>query len=126
MTGGTVVVLGETGRNFAAGMSHGRAFVLDETGTFPARVNRELVSLERLEDEGSGDEVRALIERHVEVTGSARGREILDAWADYVEKYWAVVPHPPQVDTESAAARVTSLSGNDSLDIQRPVAAARG
>ena len=123
MTGGTIVVLGDTGRNFAAGMSHGRAFVLDESGTFPQRVNRELVSLERLVDEGSEAEVRDLIQVHVEKTGSARGKAILEDWERQRARFWAVVPHPPQIDTESAAARVTSLSGNDSVEIQRPVPA---
>ncbi|HET7772001.1 MAG TPA: glutamate synthase large subunit, partial [Chloroflexota bacterium] len=123
MTGGMIVVLGDTGRNFAAGMSHGRAFVLDESGTFPQRVNRELVSLERLVDEGSEGEVRELVREHVEKTGSARGRAILEDWERRREQFWAVVPHPPQIDTESAAARVTSLSGNDSVEIQRPVPA---
>ncbi|HEU5315289.1 MAG TPA: glutamate synthase large subunit [Chloroflexota bacterium] len=126
MTGGTIVVLGETGRNFAAGMSHGRAFVLDESGAFPSRVNRELVSLERLDDTEWSDELRGLVERHVALTGSARGREILERWSEVAPRFWAVVPHPPQVDTESALARVTSLSGNDSVELQRPVAAARG
>ncbi|MGI8423763.1 MAG: glutamate synthase large subunit [Chloroflexota bacterium] len=126
MTGGVIVVLGDTGRNFAAGMSHGRAYVLDEAGTFPERVNRELVSLERLEDGEAAASLRGLIEAHVERTKSVRGKEILDRWESCRARFWAVVPHPPQIDTESAAGRVTSLSGNDSLDIQRPMAAARG
>jgi glutamate synthase (NADPH/NADH) large chain/glutamate synthase (ferredoxin) len=103
MTGGTVVVLGETGRNFAAGMSHGLAFVLDEHGTFPQRVNRELVSLERLEDTDHEAELRRLIERHSQLTGSGRAEHILHQWSSYRSLFWAVVPHPPQVDTETPA-----------------------
>jgi glutamate synthase (ferredoxin) len=127
MTGGRVVVLGRTGRNFAAGMSHGRAYVLDEDGSFPLRVNRELVGMERVDDVEDPElaaELRHLVERHAQATGSARARHILDNWATYLPLFWAVIPHPPQIDTESAAARVTSLSGNDSVDLQRPVAAA--
>jgi len=123
MTGGTVVVLGETGRNFAAGMSAGVAYVLDETGTFPSRVNRELVGLERVEDAESERELRALIERHHQLTGSGRAEHILRQWPSYRPLFWKVVPHPPQVETETAAARVTSISGSDSAELQRPVVA---
>jgi glutamate synthase (ferredoxin) len=123
MTGGTVVVLGETGRNFAAGMSHGIAYVLDEHDRFPVQVNREMVSLERVEDARSEAELRALIEEHQEVTGSKRAAEILADWSRYAGRFWKVEPHPPQIDTEHAA-RITSLSGNDGIELQRPVAAA--
>ncbi|MGH2351973.1 MAG: glutamate synthase-related protein, partial [Chloroflexota bacterium] len=122
MTGGTVVVLGETGRNFAAGMSHGIAYVLDEHGTFPQRVNRELVSLERLEDAEAERTLHALIERHWQLTRSGRAEHILREWPNYRPLFWMVVPHPPQVNTESPAARVTSLSGSDDATLQRPVA----
>jgi glutamate synthase (ferredoxin) len=101
MTGGTVVVLGETGRNFAAGMSHGLAFVLDEHGTFPQKVNRELVGLERLEGTAHEAELRRLIERHYQLTRSGRAEHILRQWPSYLELFWVVVPHPPQVDTEA-------------------------
>ncbi|HEV2126109.1 MAG TPA: glutamate synthase large subunit, partial [Chloroflexota bacterium] len=123
MTGGQVVVLGETGRNFAAGMSHGVAYVLDEQGEFPARVNREMVTIERLEDDSSEAELRALIEEHQAATGSRRAAEILANWTTYRRQFWKVVPHPPQIDADHAA-RVTSLSGNDSVELQRPVAVA--
>jgi glutamate synthase domain-containing protein 3 len=99
MTGGTVVVLGETGRNFGAGMSHGLAFVLDEHGTFPQRVNRELVSLERLENAEHEAILRDLIERHHQATGSVRAEHILREWQGFRSLFWVVVPHPPQVDT---------------------------
>ncbi len=124
MTGGRVVVLGRTGRNFAAGMSHGRAYVLDEDGDFPLRVNRELVGVERVEDAELAAELRELIEQHAQQTNSARARHLMENWAEYLPQFWAVIPHPPQIDTESAAARVTSLSGNDGVDLQRPIAAA--
>ena len=125
MTGGLVIVLGDTGRNFGAGMSHGKAYVLDYDGVFPGRVNRELVSVERVEDAESESELHTVIQLHVNRTGSARGREVLERWQEHLPMFWKVVPHPPQVDTNSVDARVTSLSGNDSADIQRPVAAGR-
>ena len=99
MTGGMVVVLGETGRNFGAGMSHGLAFVLDEHGSFPQRVNRELVSLERLESAEHEAALRQLIERHHQATRSGRAGHILHQWSGYRSLFWVVVPHPPQVDT---------------------------
>src|SRR6266516_3529869 len=76
MTGGRVVILGTTGRNFAAGMSGGIAYVLDVTGDFPSRCNTAMVGLEKLEEPREIGEVRVLIERHVRYTGSDRGRYI--------------------------------------------------
>ena len=93
MTGGRVVVLGPTGRNFAAGMSGGIAYVLDETGDFPGHCNRELVGLEKLEDEEDIGEVRAMIEDHVRYTNSALGQEILDHWEVRVSQFVKVMPH---------------------------------
>ena len=80
MTGGRVVVLGQTGRNFAAGMSGGIAYVLDESGDFPGHVNKEMVGLEPLEDVEEVLAVRAQIQRHVDYTGSKRGQHVLDNW----------------------------------------------
>jgi glutamate synthase (NADPH/NADH) large chain len=119
MTGGTVVVLGHTGRNFAAGMSGGVAYVLDEDGSFEQRCNMAQVALEPLPDEiearkGSesgdeleshgrvdidhltmGDEVilKGLIERHVRFAGSTRARAILNNWAVWRTRFVKVFPH---------------------------------
>ncbi len=79
MTGGRVVVLGSTGRNFAAGMSGGVAYVLDEAGDFPQRCNMAMVGLEKLADPEEIEEVRAMIQRHVEYTNSERGRQHSEA-----------------------------------------------
>ena len=80
MTGGRVVVLGPTGRNFAAGMSGGLAFVLDEDGAFRGKVNPAMLDqLEEL-DEGDTIEVRALVEEHRERTGSPVAERVLDDW----------------------------------------------
>ncbi len=105
MTGGTVVVLGPTGRNFGAGMSAGRAFVLDEWGHFPARCNRDLVTLSRVTAGSAEAElIRATIERHQELTGSLRAAAILIDWERYRTAFWAVIPHPPVV-AEAVPAR---------------------
>jgi glutamate synthase (ferredoxin) len=93
MTGGRVVVLGRTGRNFAAGMSGGVAYVLDEDGTFERVCNREMVGLSRLEDPEEIAAVRGLVERHAEYTQSARARALLGAWDETVARLVRVVPH---------------------------------
>jgi hypothetical protein len=79
MTGGRVVVLGPTGRNFAAGMSGGIAYVLDPEGKFPARCNTELVELEGMED-ADFESVRALVEEHARRTGSTVAAGVLERW----------------------------------------------
>jgi glutamate synthase (NADPH/NADH) large chain len=90
MTGGTVVVLGQTGRNFAAGMSGGVAYVLDDERTLAGRVSKAMVDLEPL---GADDEalLRALVEEHVAHTRSARGRSILSSWGR--RRFVKVMPH---------------------------------
>ena len=93
MTGGRVVVLGKTGRNFAAGMSGGIAWVLDEGGGFEKVLNREMVSAERLSDAAEIAELRGIVEQHVRATGSARGQAILDAWKEFVPRFVRVVPN---------------------------------
>ncbi len=93
MTGGRVVVLGRTGRNFAAGMSGGIAYVLDADGNFSTRCNPEMVSLSALEDEGEIAEVRALVERHVAATRSTLGGRLLEAWNDTLRRMVCVVPN---------------------------------
>ncbi len=91
MTRGTVVVLGRTGRNFAAGMSGGFAYVLDQDGAFGARVNRSMVDLVPL-DEADLATVRALIAQHLEATESARAWQILSGLAHYAPRFVKVVP----------------------------------
>src|SRR5436189_188022 len=91
MTGGRVVVLGPTGRNFAAGMSGGIAYVLDPDGAFPARCNTELVELEEMEDEDL-EVVRALVEEHGERTDSRVAARVLDRWDDLSQSWVKVMP----------------------------------
>ena len=92
MTGGRVVVLGRTGRNFAAGMSGGIAYVLDEDGGFRGRCNLELIGFEEL-DETDADELRSLVDEHFARTGSAVAERLLDDWASAVPQFVKVVPH---------------------------------
>lgn len=95
MTGGVVVVLGEAGINFGAGMTGGFAFVLDESRTFVDRYNHELVDIHRVYTESMDahcDYLRCLIEEFVAETGSERGRSMLDHFADYIQHFWLVAP----------------------------------
>jgi glutamate synthase domain-containing protein 3 len=92
MTGGRVVILGRTGRNFAAGMSGGIAYVLDRDGDFSTRCNLEMVDLEHFADDAEESFVRYLIERHVNVTDSAYAQAILDDWKKLSKKIVKVMP----------------------------------
>ncbi|MWC30440.1 glutamate synthase large subunit [Paenibacillus sp. MMS18-CY102] len=92
MTGGRVVVLGDTGRNFAAGMSGGIAYVWDEHNAFYSNCNLEMVLLERVEEEADAAELRGMIERHVQHTGSAPGQQILNNWNESITKFVKVIP----------------------------------
>ena len=92
MTGGRVVILGNTGRNFGAGMSGGIAYVLDPDNVFDPRINKQMVEVERVTDAGEADALRALIARHVEMTGSVQGQRVLDAWPTLLPKFVKVIP----------------------------------
>jgi glutamate synthase (NADPH/NADH) large chain/glutamate synthase (ferredoxin) len=92
MTGGRAVVLGRTGRNFAAGMSGGVAYVLDEDGTFPQRCNLGLVGFDEI-SESDAIELHGLIEEHLERTGSAVAERVLRDWATYLPRFVKVMPH---------------------------------
>jgi glutamate synthase (NADPH) large chain len=93
MTGGRVVVLGLTGRNFAAGMSGGVAYVMDEAGDFARRCNQEMVTLERLDDPQEAVLVHGMIARHAQYTGSRRAQEILGTWAQWLPYFVRVMPN---------------------------------
>lgn len=93
MTGGTAVILGRTGKNFAAGMSGGIAYVLDEDATLYKRLNQSMVSLEQVTDKYDVQELKELIAEHVSVTGSEKGKKIFDHFAEYLPKFKKVVPH---------------------------------
>jgi glutamate synthase domain-containing protein 3 len=102
MTGGTVVVLGNTGVNFAAGMSGGIAYVLDENQLFDTRCNLEMVDLEPLVDEEDKKALLSLVQNHVRYTRSAYARQILSDWTEMLPRFVKVLP----TDYRSALERM--------------------
>jgi len=116
MTGGRVVVLGVAGRNFAAGMSGGVAYVLDERGDFATRCNRQMVALEKLADAGEIEEVRQLIVRHGDTTKSTRAWKILAEWDAMVPKFVKVMPKDYKRVLESLKrAKAAGLGGDEAI-----------
>jgi glutamate synthase (ferredoxin) len=118
MTGGRVVVLGNTGRNFAAGMSGGIAYILDEAGDFTSeRCNKAMVALETLEEPAEIQELRELIERHVEYTGSEKGKAVLADWKNVLPKFVKVIPHDyKRVLQALAQAKADGLDGEEAIN----------
>ncbi|HEX7021349.1 MAG TPA: glutamate synthase large subunit [Trueperaceae bacterium] len=117
MTGGVVVVLGKTGRNFAAGMSGGIAFVFDEDGGLEHHLNRTMAGMEALTSAADQDLLRAVIERHQQLTGSPRAAEMLSDWAQALTRFQRVVPHvrlqhgsAPDLRTPETAALAAMLA----------------
>jgi glutamate synthase (ferredoxin) len=116
MTGGRVIVLGRTGRNFAAGMSGGIAYILDEAGDFSGRCNMELVALEKLTDPNEIEEVWKLIQRHQTFTESERAARILADWQEFVPKFVKVMPKDyARVLKSLKKAEENGLSGDDAI-----------
>ncbi|MDY4813367.1 MAG: glutamate synthase-related protein, partial [Ruminococcus sp.] len=93
MTGGRVVILGKTGKNFAAGMSGGIAYVLDEDSNLYMNMNKELVSVSGVTEKYDVAELKDIITEHVKVTGSPKGKEILDNFEEYLPKFKKVLPN---------------------------------
>jgi glutamate synthase (ferredoxin) len=93
MTEGVVVILGETGRNFGAGMSNGVAYVLDESRELPKKLNPELVGMQQVTADVDIEILRTLITRHRDATDSRRAKEILDRWDFFLPLFWKVAPH---------------------------------
>jgi len=126
MTNGTVVVLGSTGRNFAAGMSGGRAFVFDDQGDFTSRrCNKISVDLEPLVTDEDVAEVRGLLERHRDLTGSPRAAWILEHWADAQPQFIKVFPHEykrvlgvPRVDSVYVSPNNSSPLVTETAEVQ--------
>jgi glutamate synthase (NADPH/NADH) large chain/glutamate synthase (ferredoxin) len=112
MTGGRVVVLGPTGRNFAAGMSGGLAFVLDEDGTFASRLNPAMCDQLEPLDEGDAIEARALVAEHAERTGSPVARRVLDEWDELLPSFVKIFPTDyKRVLAERAAQEQAASNG---------------
>ena len=115
MTGGKVVVLGTTGRNFAAGMSGGVAYILDEKADFATRCNKQMVGLEK-PDAKDAAELRALIQRHADLTGSEKAKAILNNWDATLPKFVKVMPKDyKRVLQAIATAQAKGLSGDAAL-----------
>ena len=93
MTGGRVVVLGKTGKNFAAGMSGGIAYVLDEDSDLYKKLNKELVSINEVEEKYDIFELKQMIEEHVAATNSVKGKEVLEHFEEYLPKFKKILPH---------------------------------
>jgi glutamate synthase domain-containing protein 3 len=92
MTGGVVVILGETGRNFGAGMTGGLAYVYDPADVLPGRYNPQLISLRRVQRREHEKQLRMLLRQHAQLTGSPRAKEILDDWDAELDNFWLVLP----------------------------------
>ena len=110
MTGGTVVVLGTTGRNFGAGMSGGIAYIYDASETFEKRYNPDMIGIERV-SENDAPALRVLIERHLEETGSPQAQQILANWENALPEFWKVLPHPEKAAAPAAERRAPRAGG---------------
>ncbi|MBD2293796.1 glutamate synthase subunit alpha [Anabaena sphaerica FACHB-251] len=109
MTGGVVVVLGKVGRNVGAGMTGGLSYFLDEDGAFPELVNKAIVKIQRVVTEAGAKQLHELIQAHSDRTGSPKAQLILQNWAEYLPKFWQVVP-PSEADSPEANAESETAS----------------
>jgi len=118
MTGGRVVVLGSTGRNFAAGMSGGIAYVLDEAGDFPMRCNRQMVALETLTDREEIEFLHEMISRHADYTKSKRAWKVLSLWDEMVPRFVKVMPKDyKRVLEHLKRAEAQGLSSDEAISV---------
>ena len=118
MTGGRVIVIGPTGRNFAAGMSGGVAYILDEAGDFATkRCNKAMVGLEKIEDPAEAAVLQDFIRRHAELTDSPRAREVLADWDSSLKTFVKVMPKDYKRVLESIAqAQADGLTGDEAVN----------
>jgi glutamate synthase (ferredoxin) len=112
MTGGVVVVLGTVGRNVGAGMTGGVGYFYDEDGRFDERVNREIVKYQRVTTPAGEAQLKNIVERHFEKTGSEKAEAILDNWDEEVGKFWQVFP-----PSESKSAVVAETILGDTVKV---------
>ncbi|KAK9827155.1 hypothetical protein WJX74_008527 [Apatococcus lobatus] len=128
MTGGCVVSLGNVGRNVAAGMTGGLGYFYDADGLFPEKVNTEIVDVRRVVTQAGQNQLRELVTTHVEYTGSAKGKAILDDWSNELQKFWQLVP-PSEANTPEANQTVENRrleharNGSESTEEAVPAAA---
>ena len=118
MTGGCVAVLGPTGKNFAAGMSGGIAYVLDENSDLYLKLNKELVSSNSVSDKYDVMQLKDMITAHVEATGSRRGREILDNFSEYLPRFKKIIPHDYQAMLQQIAKMEEKGLSNEQAQIE--------
>ena len=93
MTGGRVVILGSTGKNFAAGMSGGIAYVLDEDNTLYKNLNKQMISIEKLESKIDVHELKSMLKEHQTLTGSEKAQEVLEHFTEYLPKFKKIIPY---------------------------------
>jgi glutamate synthase (ferredoxin) len=101
MTGGVIVVLGKVGRNVGAGMTGGLGYFLDEDGSFPELVNKAIVKTQRVGTEAGAKQLYELIKTHCDRTGSPKAQLIIENWAEFLPKFWQLVP-PSEADSPEA------------------------
>jgi glutamate synthase domain-containing protein 3 len=107
MTGGLAIILGSIGFNFAAGMTGGLAFVYDETGRAAVRINRQMVNVEPLGPEDAIG-LQMWLQRHVQLTGSAKAQSILNDWANAAQRFLKISPKDLPSQTIPAAPQMVS------------------
>ncbi|XP_072975039.1 ferredoxin-dependent glutamate synthase, chloroplastic isoform X1 [Typha angustifolia] len=117
MTGGCVVVLGKVGRNVAAGMTGGLAYILDEDDTLIPKVNKEIVKIQRVNAPAGQMQLKSLIEAYVEKTGSKKGAAVLGEWEAYLPLFWQLVP-PSEEDTPEACAEFERVVAKQGVTLQ--------
>lgn len=110
MTGGVVVSLGTVGRNVAAGMTGGLGYFYDEDGSFPEKVNGEIVVVQRVQTKAGAAQLKSMIEGHVERTGSLKGKSILADWDNALQNFWQLVP-PSEANTPEASISADEAAG---------------
>ncbi len=117
MTGGRAVIIGPTGRNFAAGMSGGIAYVLDEDGTFEINCNKGMVELDPIDAEAE-EELKTMLQRHLDYTESVVAKRILDNWSDYLPKFIKVMPIDYKRYLKEIAAEEVKPAESKTLELQ--------
>ena len=118
MTGGRAVILGPTGKNFAAGMSGGIAYVLDEKHDLYTRLNKALVSLEAVTMEGDIEELKNIIAEHYEATGSEKAKLILADYERYLPCFKKVIPHDYAKIQSTVADLLKTGISNEQAEIE--------
>lgn len=117
MTGGCVVVIGKVGRNVAAGMTGGLAYILDEDDMLIQKLNKEIVKMQRVNAPAGQMQLKSLIEAHVEKTGSKKGSTVLSEWEAYLPLFWQLVP-PSEEDTPEACAEFERVKAAGRVPVQ--------